>query len=308
MNNNDEIILTLPSTSSLNCFPNNKQNNFRVLLPTALELEGMWEVAIISIQYPFNWANFEEDYAAILIKLQENEVEEYFKTQCKISQAISKDTKHVALTTIVREYMSQTRTPYTSFKMIKMPKGFYESPQEFSEYLVKEFNKMTMIPGSQLKQPCKLRSTYDNITQTIFFEKENINIFRIASLNKGFHDIIGTITECFHEKLYISEPSSHTAKKAHIKNYSSMYIYSDVIKYQIVGDSQAPLLATMPLHGSRNQQYFWEFNPPYYLPVNKKSIPSIEMRICTETAEPFPFDQHGWVVVRLHFRKQRSPW
>ncbi|KAF0151799.1 MAG: hypothetical protein FD188_3435 [Ignavibacteria bacterium] len=88
-----------------------------------------------------------------------------------------------------------------------------------------------------------------------------------------------------------------------------MYIYCDVIKYQIVGDSQAPLIATMPIHGSRNQKCFWEFNPPYYFPVNKKSITSIEMKFCTEKAEPFPFDpNNSWVVVRLHFRRQRGPW
>ena len=306
---NDELIITLPSTSSLKCYPSNKPNNFRVLLPTALELEGLWEVAIISIQYPFNWSNLDDEHAAILLKLQDAESDDYFKTQCRISQVSSmKDPKHLSLTTIVREYMAQTKTPYTGFKMIKMPKGYYESPEEFAEYMLKEINKMTPIPGSQMKQPFKLRCTYDRITQTIFFEKENINIFRIATLNKGVHDIIGTITECYHEKLYISEPSTFTAKKAHIKKYNSMYIYCDVIKYQIVGDSQAPLIATMPIQGSRNQQSFWEFNPPYYIPVNKKSITSIEMKICTEKAEPFPFDPNSWVVVRLHFRRQRGPW
>lgn len=302
-------MITLPSTSSLKCYPNNKPNSFRVLLPTALELEGQWEVAIVSIQYPFNWANVEEDHAAILIKLQEDEEEDYFKTQCKISQVVSmKDPNHVSITTHVREYMSQTKTQYTAFKMIKMPKGFYESPEEFAQYMVKEFNKMTPIPGTQMKQPCKLRCTSDRVTEKISFEKENISIFRIATLDKVFHDTIGTITECFQDKLYLSEPSMHTAKKAHIKRYSTMYIYCDVIKFQIIGDSQAPLIATMPVQGSRNQHTFWEFNPPYYVPVNKKSIPSIEMKICTERAEPFPFDPHSWVVVRLHFRKQRGNW
>lgn len=306
---NEELMITLPSTSSLKSYPNNKPNTYRVLLPTALDLDGLWEVAIVSIQYPINWANFEEEYAAFLVKIQEDDDEDCFKTQCRISQVCSmKDPKHLSLSTLTREYITHTKTQYTGYKIIKMPKGLYESPEEFGQYMVKEFNKMTPVPGDQMKQPCKLRCTYDHITQKVSFEKENINIFRIATMNKGFHDNIGTITECFQEKLYISEPSMHTSKKAHIMKYSTMYIYCDVIKYQIVGDSQAPLIATMPVQCFRNQPCFWEFNPPYYIPVNKKYIPTIEMKICTETADLFPFDPHSYVIVRLHFRKQRGNW
>ena len=107
---NDELVITLPSTSSLNCYPSNKPNNFRVLLPTALELEGLWEVAIISIQYPFKCSNMDEEHAAILLKLRDAEFDDYFKTQCRISQVSSmKDPKHSSLTTIVREYMAKRK-------------------------------------------------------------------------------------------------------------------------------------------------------------------------------------------------------
>ncbi|KAF0146820.1 MAG: hypothetical protein FD143_3227, partial [Ignavibacteria bacterium] len=272
---NDELIITLPSTSSLKCYPNNKPNNFRVLLPTALELEGLWEVAIVSIQYPYNWANFEEEHVAILVKLQENGGEDHFKSQCRISQAcLMKDNNHFMLASYVREYILKSKIEFTGFKMIKMPTGFYESSEEFAQYMAKEFNKMATVPGAQMKPPCKLHATFDPISQGIIFEKENISTFRIATLNKGLHGNIGALPECVNEKLYISDPCPFSMKKAHIKKYNSMYIYCDVIKYQIVGDSQAPLIATMPIHGSRNQKCFWEFNPPYYFPVNKKSITS----------------------------------
>jgi hypothetical protein len=307
--NTDELMITLPSTASLKCYPNNKPSYYRVLLPTPLELDGPWELAIASIQYPFNWPNFEETHVAFIIKLEDEEDQEYYKTQCKISQVISsQDPKHAALTALTANYITQTMTPYTDFKVVIMPTGYYQSPEDIAEYLVGEFNKMFKVTGYELRQPCRLSFTYDPITEKIFFEKQNISIFRLATLNKNFHNNIGSLSECFQEKLFLSQPNPLQSKKSKIDKLSSLYIYCDVIKYQIVGDIQAPLLATLPIQGCPNDQCYWAFQPPYYIPVNQKSISSIEIKICTEYGDLFPFGPYGRVVTRLHFRRQRGAW
>ena len=43
---------TLPSNSSLTDYPNNSINNFKVRLPTPLQLQGNWKVALASISVP----------------------------------------------------------------------------------------------------------------------------------------------------------------------------------------------------------------------------------------------------------------
>ena len=49
----DDFYLTLPSHSSLQEFPQNANNNFKVRLPKLIHLdEGDWKVALASISVP----------------------------------------------------------------------------------------------------------------------------------------------------------------------------------------------------------------------------------------------------------------
>ncbi|KAF0146623.1 MAG: hypothetical protein FD143_3303, partial [Ignavibacteria bacterium] len=68
-------MLTLPSNASTYFFPNKKPNSYKVLLPATLDLEGTWEVAIVNIQYPFNWPNFNEEFVAFMVSVKEREAE-----------------------------------------------------------------------------------------------------------------------------------------------------------------------------------------------------------------------------------------
>ena len=50
--NERRLYLTLPNHSSLQEFPNNVNNNFKVRLPKPIRLEGNWKVALFSISLP----------------------------------------------------------------------------------------------------------------------------------------------------------------------------------------------------------------------------------------------------------------
>ncbi len=47
--------LTLPSNASLDVFPDNKTTGYNVKLPKTIDLNGMWEVGLYSISYPYTW-------------------------------------------------------------------------------------------------------------------------------------------------------------------------------------------------------------------------------------------------------------
>ena len=54
----EHFYLTLPSNSSMNVFPNNKLNSYKVKLPKALPTtEGKWLVGLYEIQFPKTWYN-----------------------------------------------------------------------------------------------------------------------------------------------------------------------------------------------------------------------------------------------------------
>ena len=48
----DDFYLNLPSNSILTDYPNNSSYNFKVRLPTLLQLQGNWKVALATISVP----------------------------------------------------------------------------------------------------------------------------------------------------------------------------------------------------------------------------------------------------------------
>ena len=82
-----------------------------------------------------------------------------------------------------------------------------------------------------------------------------------------------------------------------------MYIYTDVVKYQTVGDMTTPLLAVIPVKDIDKQPAYWACQPPYYIPLSKSDFDTIRIRICTDTGKPFPL-RKGKTICRLHFRRR----
>ena len=75
---------TLPRNASTKYYRNNKPNSYPYMnwvcclgsiLPATLDLEGTWEVAIVNIQYPFNWPNFNVEFVARMASVMESEGE-----------------------------------------------------------------------------------------------------------------------------------------------------------------------------------------------------------------------------------------
>ncbi len=87
---------------------------------------------------------------------------------------------------------------------------------------------------------------------------------------------------------------------------NSIYIYCDLIKYQLVGNKEVQLLGLAPVQLSRDspQVNYFPFNPPYYLPVNRASIDEVEIQLNTENGDPFPFMANSKIVVRLNLRRK----
>ena len=85
----------------------------------------------------------------------------------------------------------------------------------------------------------------------------------MITLNERLKEHIGAVWTPWDNKMFISDPNSFRVRRAFLDKYTTMYIYCDAVKYQIIGDTQAPLLATLPIQGISNEQCVWSFNPPY---------------------------------------------
>ena len=100
-----------------------------------------------------------------------------------------------------------------------------------------------------------------------------------------------------------------------LENPSSIYIYSDLARYQLIGDTSAQLLAIVPLLSSPHSRQrnddandYYVLNPPYYMPLSKNEFNTIEIQLNTDWGAEFPFpaNPNARVVCRLHFRRRNN--
>jgi hypothetical protein len=88
-----------------------------------------------------------------------------------------------------------------------------------------------------------------------------------------------------------------------LNTVQSLYVYSDIVEHQRVGNTSAQLMDIAPVQGSPGQRAHYVFDPPTYLPVCRNFIETIHIIIHDgdEGQTLFPDDVQN-VVCRLHFR------
>jgi hypothetical protein len=90
-----------------------------------------------------------------------------------------------------------------------------------------------------------------------------------------------------------------------IKPINSILVYTDIVKYALVGDTQAPLFNYFPVQSEWGQQAHWVFNPAYYLRVKEQNIRTLTIKLCNDLGEVIDFEGSANVICRLHFRSIR---
>ena len=85
------IYVTLPGTSSMDIYPDNKISSFKVNLPEILQVDPEhWEVALKKIQFPNSWYNMRKDknyfvgwYNTVTVRPSNKRVENKFIKEIK---------------------------------------------------------------------------------------------------------------------------------------------------------------------------------------------------------------------------------
>ena len=91
------------------------------------------------------------------------------------------------------------------------------------------------------------------------------------------------------------------------RGLDSLYVYCDLVRHRIVGDTSVPLLRIVPVRGSHGSYITRAYENIQYLPVRGGEVQTIEIDIRDDTGKPVPFES-GRVVVILHLRRVRSPY
>ena len=336
----DEFWVTLPSNSNAKQFKNNTPSSFKVRLRNPIDLSASdsgWEVALLSTQYTHNWYNFREDccirFMVKIPNLRANTVTPAAGASgSPSSQADSVANDQTEATssadlfyregeygwhfddfTGVDHYLRHYQADNTIgiddswvYYKTTLRRGYFANVRELGKEISRQFARAFSRHDVHLHFHLDYETGLASFTTTrakvaVFIE----NPYLATILGMPMEKVVdGEYPEGVKLKAYLLKVIGTTKPRLDVVN--SLYVYSDIGKYQAVGDVEAPLLGIVPVQGAPGARLYWSFNPLCYLPVNKTYIQEIEMRLCTDEGDAVPFAAGSDnVVCCLRFRKTR---
>ncbi|GBN09809.1 hypothetical protein AVEN_224484-1 [Araneus ventricosus] len=94
------------------------------------------------------------------------------------------------------------------------------------------------------------------------------------------------------EKSLVAYPCAH---------YRVLFLYTEIVESQTVGDVFAPLFRIVNVTGSDGEMVYVQYDRPYYISLSRKIIDTIEIVIRTHRGE------RGRSYVKLHLRQIYFP-
>jgi hypothetical protein len=301
--------MVLPSVSNLGEHPENRPDDYTVVLGSKVTLNGDWEAALLNIHYPHNWFDFREKsvvhwiYSKTRIPLND--------TQVAADVAVRYDA-HFKTCTVSLAPEDASRYPDHRLTSVVLWPNHYSTVQEIGDRMCKLIEDG--IKQSDLKVSPKVLFQYDSQmrTGTVYTTEGSLFLFAestyagdILGLNSveiapRRTDPVSTIEM---PKLYMLSGT----KQSTFSKLDSIYVYTDIVEFQHVGDELSPLLGVVPVQKRTQESQFFTFNPPLYLPVSKKEFTQVNIKLKTTKGKPLPFPHFtAGVTCTLRFRKRKN--
>ena len=270
--------LVLPSNSSMSYFPDNTLADFRTKLPQPLHITNEpHEVALTELIFPYTFQNAEYGDLYAIIDSSKSQAKEPAKAHPWILLMNGdRKSKHI------------------------MDAGSYYEPTG----LLLEFNRV-------MKPAHLVYNQYRNRFKLVFPAELSITLSRPLALIIGFLKPQDTV-----QLFQLNKTQEAWRPPTFNMGYNALFVYSDIVEYQIVGDHMAPLLRTIVPGpgagdgGSTNQAgtvISEKFMNPYYMPISLLSTDVIRITIRTIEGKRFPFTTgSGHVIAKLHIRPRRA--
>lgn len=279
------FVYYLMSNASLNVFPDNKPQHFKTLLPSPLFLEGEWEVGLSTIIYAHNWNQFKSASSLTVTLPVVSSVDSARSAEEIKIQFDQKQFENLEqLVRLLNESINfGINAHLNNIKTVKKP----ISLARIHDFAHIEF-ALSPAPGKKITLK---NYGYGNALKVVLPAKIEParDMWRIL----GFEDSITQLAEGDEAK----NPASLNL------HFPALYVYSPIIEYVGVGDTQAPLLAVVPIRGKLGDIIYERYDRPIYLRVRQKYIPEMEISIKDDTGDDVQFGAAKNIVI-LHFKRK----
>lgn len=268
------FFVTLPSNASTELF-DNTISEYTTQLQIPIRLNGPYEVALVEITYDHCW---DVDLGNI-----------YYVHSDKYVTFGSKILLHDGEN--FEEFLTR----------INMSIG----PNIFKYEIQKIEKEHPGIQEPEVLNKLKSRFSIDNLKYVPLMTYHDKKIIVQTMASDHYFYLNGPLGEIFgvNNKLINS-----SIENIPVENYNenfyfirSLYVYTDIVKYQYVGDTLAPLLRNVVVPNNKLTTQNVIYDSPHYLPVNKSEIDTINIRITDELGNNIKF-RRGKSICKLHFR------
>ena len=295
-----DFYLTLPSNASMKMYPDNTLAHYITDLPRRIDLTGEWECGLAEIQYPHTWYNVTEEDVWFFL----NE-----------------------------------KNPTGLIPSMKLASGYYRGPVTLMNRVNRGLRLMSTdkarakLSYSIITQKMTLHMSSDTVFTIPYhsalgpmlgFYKSVVTSPPAVAAAAAAAVAADSTRQHVHPRLsgtsatvIMPPPPTHSPNAPYPfrkvaedvvnmnRGFDTIYVYTDVVEYRIVGDSVASLLRALPVGGIHGATVSNRFTNIHYVPLLYSHFKSIEMDIRDDTGRRVPFE-YGRVTVALHFRRRRT--
>jgi hypothetical protein len=291
------FFLHLPSNDKSHV--ENTANNYRITLPSAIDLRNQqWEVALTEIMCSGLTSNkmtttLEHEFPFMVDILHNASPIDSFEKLMRRSSFAERSGPFVSWNCREREgrHLAEWKIKNSDFAAVKLElSSTFLSSFEITKY---QINSGTEINIEEAKNLHIFLQPEDELKIVIDYD-----IFSLQmddTVRKKMAVKLPFIIKC----TLIKE--ENLKEKILIQNTINrhLYVYTNIVEYQVVGNGKAPLLRVIDSEILKNQTTFVN---PYYLPVSVGTINEISIFLFNSQGKPVDFRMGGRVVAILHFR------
>ena len=271
----DHFYITLPSNSSEAYYGKQPMCNFKTRLVKPIQLPvDEWEVGLAEIIYPHTWKNVTDGD---------------FRIRVFGDGWVWKDVNIPSALYSTPEKLVETMNHQVKKKLTDSSRGNMHF--HYNDLL----HKITvhLAPGYMVYLPRSLAMTLgfgDVTSATLTHHREEDNIdFGLQTLGSAVYYNHSKIVPPFCVDLS--------------RGLHTFFIYCNIAEYQLVGDTNVPLMRTIPVSGRNGDVVVNSFDNVHYMGLARSNFQEVEVHITDDTGRDVPFEQ-GRVIVKLHFKKK----
>jgi len=285
----------------MDIYPTNTLGKYITRLPKPLEFDSNWEVGISEIIYPRTWYNVAARQCYGFITNDERIVtsrltvpEGYYDNLSEMLGAIVVKTfatrrgKLEIVTNDIDNY-EDISTDEINDENISFVVGINDGDDGSDDS-----NKLVfrIVDGAEFGVIHRTQKVFVRLPPNV-----NLELTETFAQTLGFerHKFIGG-----------SEYVSTFAADVN-RSFATMFIYCDVVRESIVGDTTVPLLRTLNVEGRYGDIIQKIYHTPTYVPLQRSYFDAIEINIRDDTGRLVPFES-GKAIVTLHFRRSVNPY